>query len=116
MPPPRSRSGSGPSAVAVNPVTNKTYVANLSSANVTVIDGATNATTTVAAGSNPWGVAVNPVTNKVYVANSEQRQRDGHRRGDERHHHGDGGLGTAVRGGEPGYEQGLRRELHAATT
>jgi hypothetical protein len=34
-----------------------------------VIDGATNATTTVAAGSNPNGVAVNPVTNKIYVPN-----------------------------------------------
>jgi hypothetical protein len=36
---------------------------------VTVIDGATNATTTVGAGSAPFSVAVNPVTNKIYVAN-----------------------------------------------
>ena len=37
---------------------------------MTVIDGATNATTTVTAGSaTPWAVAVNPVTNKIYVAN-----------------------------------------------
>ena len=34
--------------MAVNPVTNKIYVANVGSNNVTVIDGATNATTTVA--------------------------------------------------------------------
>ena len=34
-----------------------------------MIDGATNATTTVAAGTNPYAVAVNPVTNKIYVAN-----------------------------------------------
>ena len=54
--------------MAVNPVTNKIYVANYSS-NVTVIDGATNSTTTVGAGSNPIAVAVNPVTNKIYVAN-----------------------------------------------
>ncbi len=37
-------------------MTNKIYVANRGSNNVTVIDGATNATTTVAAGSSraPW--------------------------------------------------------------
>ena len=56
-------------AVAVNPVTNKIYVANESGNNVTVIDGATNATTTVPAGRSPVRVAVNPVTNKIYVAN-----------------------------------------------
>ena len=62
-------------AVAVNPVTNKIYVANYGSNNVTVIDGATNATTTVSRG---------------------------HR--------------ALCRGGEPGHEQDLRRELAAATT
>ena len=36
--------------MAVNPATNKIYVANWTSNNVTVIDGATNATTTVSAG------------------------------------------------------------------
>ena len=56
--------------MAVNPVTNKIYVANQSSDNVTVIDGATNATTTVPPGRSPCAVAVNPVTNKIYVANS----------------------------------------------
>jgi YVTN family beta-propeller protein len=55
--------------VAVNPVTNKIYVANNGSANVTVINGADNSTATVAAGTNPAAVAVNPVTNKSYVAN-----------------------------------------------
>jgi YVTN family beta-propeller protein len=61
-----------PSAVAVNPVTNKVYVANILGNSVTVIDGTTNGTTTVAlpVGSYPRGVAVNPVTNKVYVANT----------------------------------------------
>ena len=60
-----------PFAVAVNPATNKIYVANRSGA-VTVIDGATNTPTTrrdfraVA----PVAIAVNPVTNKVYVANA----------------------------------------------
>ena len=61
--------GSGPISVAVNPVTNKIYVANANSGNVTVIDGATNTTTTVAAGSGAESVAVNPVTNKIYIAN-----------------------------------------------
>jgi YVTN family beta-propeller protein len=50
-------------------VTNKVYVANSGSNNVTVIDGATNATTTVTAGAFPRVIAVNPVSNKVYVAN-----------------------------------------------
>ena len=62
--------GSRPSAVAINPVTNKIYVANTSSNNVTVIDGANNTTTTVATGNSPRAVAINPVTNKIYVANS----------------------------------------------
>src|SRR5258708_38433342 len=45
--------GSIPAAVAVNPVTNKIYVANLSSDTVTVIDGATNSTTTVTSETRP---------------------------------------------------------------
>ena len=62
--------GTYPCAVAVNPVTNKVYVANYGGDSVTVIDGATNSTTTVAVGTMPSAVAVNPVTNKVYVANA----------------------------------------------
>ena len=70
--------GMNPGALAVNPVTNKIYVANCvfssegmwPSGTVTVIDGATNATTDVPAGVCPSAVAVNPVTNKIYVANS----------------------------------------------
>jgi YVTN family beta-propeller protein len=61
--------GTAPVALAANPVTNKIYVANLNSNNVTVIDGATNIMTTVAAGTNPNAVAVNQVTNKIYVTN-----------------------------------------------
>lgn len=64
-------SGSNPIGVAVNLVTNKIYVANYLSDNVTVIDGATNTTTTVAAGTGPVAAAVNPVTNKIYVANQD---------------------------------------------
>jgi YVTN family beta-propeller protein len=58
-----------PYGMGVNPVTNKIYVPNLYSNNVTVIDGATNTTTTVAVGGGPAVVAVNPVTNKIYVVN-----------------------------------------------
>ncbi len=65
--------GSGPNALAVNPVTNQIYVANsgVESSNVTVIDGVTNATTTITdpTASEPRAVAVNPVTNMVYVVN-----------------------------------------------
>jgi len=50
-------------------VTNKIYVTNSGSNNVTVIDGVTNNTITVPAGVCPEAVAVNAVTNKVYVAN-----------------------------------------------
>src|SRR5258708_32192580 len=59
--------GSTPFSVAVNPVTNKVYVANRDSNNVTVIDGATNTTTTVAAGSDPQTHYVEPGTNKGVV-------------------------------------------------
>ena len=63
--------GVNPGGVAVNPKTNKIYVTNFSSNDVTVIDGATNSTTTVADpnAKGPGAVAVNPVTNKIYVAN-----------------------------------------------
>src|SRR5208283_922522 len=50
--------GQNPHAVAVNPVTNKIYVADKGDGTVTVIDGGTNTTTTVAAESNPYAVAV----------------------------------------------------------
>ncbi len=65
-------------AIAVNPATNKIYVANNGLAtlstnpgNVTVIDGATNSTTTVTDPNaiTPLSVAVNSATNKIYVAN-----------------------------------------------
>ncbi|GAF95223.1 unnamed protein product, partial [marine sediment metagenome] len=62
--------GSGPTAVAVNPVTGKVYVAKPGSDQVTVIDGTTNNTTNVAVGDAPLAVAINPVTNRIYVANN----------------------------------------------
>jgi DNA-binding beta-propeller fold protein YncE len=36
---------------------------------VTVIDGATDSTTTVNAGPNPYAIAVNSMTDRIYVAN-----------------------------------------------
>lgn len=59
----------GLQSIAVNVATNKVYVANYGSANVTVIDGSNNAASTIPAGTNPAGIAVNPVTNRVYVTN-----------------------------------------------
>jgi YVTN family beta-propeller protein len=58
--------------VAVNPVTDKIYVGNgqCAAGSVTVIDGATNATTTVAGGGG--SVAVNPVTNTIYASTGNQ--------------------------------------------
>jgi len=53
----------------VNPVTNKIYVVNHDSYNVTVIDGVTNNTALVAAGMRPVAVRVNPVSDKIYVTN-----------------------------------------------
>ena len=68
--------GATPVFVAVNSVTNKIYVANFScsgfpcpNGTVTLIDGATDNTTTVIAGIEPNAIAVNSATNKIYVTN-----------------------------------------------
>ena len=63
--------GSNPLVVAVNPVTNKTYVANFGSGTVTIIDGTNNSTRNVDVGSQPHGIAINTLTNKIYVTNSD---------------------------------------------
>lgn len=64
--------GTEPVAIAVNSVTNKIYVANFQSSDVTVIDGATNTLNLVtdAKAINPTGIAVNEITNTIYVTNS----------------------------------------------
>jgi len=60
--------GVNPFAVAVNPVTNRTYVANAFDSTVTVVDGFTNSViTTVAVGGSPVSLDLNPLTNKIYV-------------------------------------------------
>ncbi len=62
--------GTNPVAVAANLTTNKIFVVNQASNNLTVIDGGSNATFTVKVGLSPSAVAVNPITNKIYVANT----------------------------------------------
>jgi YVTN family beta-propeller protein len=61
--------GSNPAGIAVNPVTNRVYVANNASNSVTVIDGVTNAAATlqIPSANLPKVVAVNPVTDKIYI-------------------------------------------------
>jgi YVTN family beta-propeller protein len=59
--------GNTPVAVAINTVTNKVYVANEFSDNVTIIDGSNNTTRTVAVCRRPQYIAVNSKTNKVFV-------------------------------------------------
>jgi YVTN family beta-propeller protein len=66
---PRYTVGANPVAVAVNPVTNKVYVANSDSDTVTVVNAETGATATIAVGDRPFWVAVNVDSNTVYVAN-----------------------------------------------
>ena len=73
------QTGVQPFGAAVNQVTNKTYISNLtcsgafpcpSAGTVTVVDGATNNTAAVNVGVYPYAVAVNSTTNKIYVVNS----------------------------------------------
>lgn len=71
--------GGIPVAIATNPLNNKVYVAAKGNAagtppetqtgSIKIIDGATNAVTSIAAGVNPVDVAVNPTSNKAYVSN-----------------------------------------------
>jgi YVTN family beta-propeller protein len=69
--------GAKPGGVAVNPVTNKIYVANglcndndtCGPGTVTVVDGASDNIATVNVGIGPGFVAANSATNKIYVTN-----------------------------------------------
>ncbi|WP_159705829.1 FG-GAP-like repeat-containing protein [Arthrobacter sp. 18067] len=58
---------SQPRIAVVNTVTNKVYVAH-SGGQVSIIDGTTNAITTVTTNGNRPGIAINEKTNQVYVA------------------------------------------------
>lgn len=66
--------GTNPVGVAVDTATNRVYVANSGSNDVSVIDGSTNAVVTKIADPaavHPVAIAVNPATNLIYVANSQ---------------------------------------------
>jgi YVTN family beta-propeller protein len=59
--------------LAVDPVTDKIYVNIANNDLMTVIDGATLATTNVTVGGYTSAIAVNPVTNKIYSSNSQDQ-------------------------------------------
>ena len=62
-----------PVFAAVNPVTNKVYVANYLSNNITILDGATNTMTTIGDSNTvqPLSIALNSATNKIYVVTGD---------------------------------------------
>lgn len=62
--------GTYPVALAINASTNKIYVANQNSNDLTIIDGATLTKTRVTTGAAPGAVAVNSATNKIYISNA----------------------------------------------
>jgi YVTN family beta-propeller protein len=54
--------------LGVNPTTNRIFIPNAASNNVTVVHGDTHAIlTTFALAPDPFGIAVNPATNRVYL-------------------------------------------------
>jgi YVTN family beta-propeller protein len=66
----RVKVGDDPLAIAVNPVTDRVYVLNTTSATVSVLDGKTDTVmATVNVGKWPYVLAANPAENKVYVSN-----------------------------------------------
>jgi YVTN family beta-propeller protein len=55
-------------ALAINPITNKVYVANYGDNSVSVIDGLTNKIESrYSLGITPVALAINPITNKMYI-------------------------------------------------
>ena len=65
---PRITVGTTPVGIAVNPVTNKAYVANAGSNNVSIIDGATHTVVgTLGTSAGPRWVGINVEANRVFV-------------------------------------------------
>ena len=60
--------GTSPSAVTVNPVTNKLYVTNSGSNNVTIVNLNTGAKATLPTGTQPMWIATNPESNTIYAS------------------------------------------------
>jgi YVTN family beta-propeller protein len=66
------RVDSYPIGVAVNPSTNKIYVANDFSNTVSIIDGSTDKVDAkINVGISPYGIGVNPLNNRIYVSNRD---------------------------------------------
>jgi YVTN family beta-propeller protein len=62
--------GPSPSAVVVDPNTNRIYVANFNGNSVSVIDGSSNTVvSTITVGSHPDALAINTSLRRVYVGN-----------------------------------------------
>ena len=62
--------GKAPFGVAVNPTSDRVYVANHEDDTVSVIDRASNAViATIPAGDGPADVGVNPINDRIYVSN-----------------------------------------------
>jgi YVTN family beta-propeller protein len=60
-----------PEGVAVDPATNRVFVANSGQGSVTVIDGRTHARLgDFTIGGSPYGLAIHPAARKVFVSNS----------------------------------------------
>jgi uncharacterized protein len=57
-------------AVAVNPLTRKTYAVNPAGNMVTAVEPKSRTATSIKVGDTPLAVAINPETNRIYVANS----------------------------------------------
>jgi YVTN family beta-propeller protein len=66
------RVSSYPIGVAVNPSTNKIYVANELSNTISIIDGSTDKVdATIKVGVSPYGIGVNPLNNRIYISNRD---------------------------------------------
>ncbi len=69
---PESGNGIDPVATAINTTTNRLYMANEFSDNVSVIDSLSyEVINVIDVGDSPADIKINPVTNLVYVSNSE---------------------------------------------
>ena len=71
--PPGIKVGAEPHALAINPVTNKVYVANFGSDTISVINGSDDKVISQikTAKEGPWQIVVNTYTNMIYAHTSE---------------------------------------------
>lgn len=66
---PRIGVATNPVAIAVNPVTNKVYVADAANDSVTLLDGSSLGMASIPVGDNPRWIGINVETNRIYVSN-----------------------------------------------